>query len=172
MAAKRTQVYHRVCQAVCFYRQPRITDHLCLTRISRALVSVFTYLVRIHLTHRRNFSCHMETNKQDAQILVTSLNFRMLGSLWRHKSLFQGSIEPSQRCREYSCFGWSFVDLRINVWQKLVNVIVCCRWFGCEWPYSIHVVEKLSQVLIESGGEYFGFVEFGIYLLKCSFLLS
>ncbi len=43
---------------------------------------------------------------------------------------------------------------------------------GCLWSQIIHVVEKFSQVFIESGGECFGFVEFGIYLLNCLFLLS
>jgi hypothetical protein len=36
----------------------------------------------------------------------------------------------------------------------------------------VHVVEEFSRVFIESRGECFGFVEFGIYLLKCLFLLS
>ena len=31
------------------------------------------------------------------------------------------------------------------------------------------MVEKFRHVVMESGGECFGFVEFGMYLLKCSF---
>ena len=42
-------------------------------------------------------------------------------------------------------------------------------WFGCLWSQIIHVVEKLRQGFVESGGEYFGIIAFEIYLLKCSF---
>ena len=45
-------------------------------------------------------------------------------------------------------------------------------WFGCLWSQIMHVVEKFFQVFIESGGKCFGFVEFGMYWLECSFLLS
>ena len=36
----------------------------------------------------------------------------------------------------------------------------------------IHVVEKFRHVCIESGGECYGYVEVGIYFLKCLLLLS
>jgi len=36
----------------------------------------------------------------------------------------------------------------------------------------MHVVEKFHRVLFGSEGEYLAFAEFGIYLLKCSILLS
>ena len=42
-------------------------------------------------------------------------------------------------------------------------------WFGCLWSQIVHVVEKLRQGFVESGGEYFGIIAFEIYLLKCSF---
>jgi len=35
-----------------------------------------------------------------------------------------------------------------------------------------HVVEKFRHVVVGSGSECFTFVEFGVYLLKCSILLS
>lgn len=41
------------------------------------------------------------------------------------------------------------------------------RWFGCLWSQIIHVFEKFRHIFVESGGEYFGLVDFGMYLLKC-----
>lgn len=70
---------------------------------------------------------------------------------------------------------------------------VCCYFVGCSWTRwsvlvdangrsvtmrarvgyrSCHVVEKFCHVVIGNGGECFSFVEFGIYLLKCSIFLS
>ena len=43
--------------------------------------------------------------------------------------------------------------------------------FGCLGLQIIHVVDKFHHVFIESGDECLGFVEFGIYLRKCLFLL-
>jgi hypothetical protein len=45
-------------------------------------------------------------------------------------------------------------------------------WLGCLWSQMIHVVEKLRHVLIESRGEWVGFVEFEMYLLKGSFFAA
>jgi len=48
-----------------------------------------------------------------------------------------------------------------------------CQWFVRMSVVTVmHVVWKFRQIFIESEGECFGFVEFGMYLLKCSFLLS
>ena len=56
--------------------------------------------------------------------------------------------------------------------SKIWVTMCASSWFGCLWSQIMHVVEKFHQVCIESGGECFGFIEFGIYWLKCSFLLS
>ena len=40
------------------------------------------------------------------------------------------------------------------------------------WSRMLHVVENFRRVFVDSRRECYGFVEFGLYLLKCSLLLS
>ena len=47
-----------------------------------------------------------------------------------------------------------------------------CNRFQCLGAQIMHVIEEFRHVFIECGGECFGFVGFGMYLFKCSFLLS
>ena len=60
-------------------------------------------------------------------------------------------------CR-VSLFCWMFVDAS----KRSVTMR------ASSWLQIMHVVEKFRHVVIGCGGECFTFVEFGIYLLKCS----
>jgi len=50
------------------------------------------------------------------------------------------------------------------------RVTMCASsWFGCLWSQMMNVVGKVRH---ESEGECCDFLQFGVYLIICSFLLS